>query len=157
VSESIARKALADPFYRRRPPKTCGREEFGLPTVDKLFFSRGRARGTTADLLATAVEISARGIATAIQSRIARFTPTRRLIVSGGGVKNRVLMERLHTLLRGWEIATPEEWGIPVTHLEPVGFAILAHETLRARAGNLGGATGGRPAVLGLIAQPGIA
>ncbi len=65
------------------------------------------------------------------------------------------MMARLRTVLPHWQLRDPGERGIPAQFVEPVGFALLAHETIRGRAGNLGGATGADPAVLGLIALPG--
>ena len=155
VIESIVQRALADPYFQGRPPKSCGREEFGADFALRLFYRDGRPQASPADCLATAVEITARAVADAVARWFTRYTATRSLLISGGGARNTALTGRISELLPGWTLGTSEEIGIPVTHVEPVGFAVLAHETLRARYGNLGGATGGQPAILGLIALPG--
>lgn len=143
---------LAHPYFSLRPPKTCGREEFGWDKMRRTFAERGLA---PADALATAVEITAWSIADATRKWIAPGTQERALVVSGGGGRNAYLMTRLQEYLGDWELTTPDGWGIPSRYLEPVGFAALAIETLHGRAGNRGGGTGAkRPAVLGLIALP---
>lgn len=143
---------LAHPYFRLHPPKTCGREQFGWDKVRKIFAERGLA---PADALATAVEITAWSIADATRKWIAPKTRERSLVVSGGGARNEFLMRRLAEYLGDWELTYPDGWGIPTRYLEPTGFAALGIETLHARAGNLGYATGAkRPAVLGLIALP---
>jgi len=151
----IIATALKEPYFSRRPPKTCGREEFGLPVVKRLFFKRGVPLASAADLLASAVEITARAVAHAITRWVAPFTESRTLVVTGGGTRNLTLLEHLESRLPQWRLCGAEDWGIPSRFVEPVGFAVLAHETLRACAGNVGGGTGARePVVLGLIALP---
>ncbi|HSG99287.1 MAG TPA: anhydro-N-acetylmuramic acid kinase, partial [candidate division Zixibacteria bacterium] len=152
VLKAITRAALARAYFERRPPKTCGREEFGATAMERLFFRSGRPRGSTADLLATAVEITAQSIARACERWLSRFTESRALVVTGGGAHNQALMRRLQELLPAWQLISPREWGIPDDFVEPVGFAVLGYEFACGRPGNLGGATGARPAILGLRA-----
>lgn len=151
----IVVRALQEPYYRLRPSKTCGREEFGEATAARLFFRAGRPIAPAADLLASAVEITARAVVHAITRWVAPFTESRTLVVTGGGTRNLTLMTCLELILPQWQLRRAEDWSIPSRFVEPVGFAVLAHEALRARPGNSGGATGARgPAVLGLIALP---
>ncbi|MBI3872812.1 MAG: anhydro-N-acetylmuramic acid kinase [candidate division Zixibacteria bacterium] len=152
----ILETALADGYFRRPPPKTCGREEFGEATLQRWFFRGSRPLAGAADLLATATEITAVSIARAVEPWIAPMTLSRRLIVAGGGAQNPTLVRRLGAHLPGWSIGSRTDRGIHPQCVEPVGFALLAYETLRGRAGNLGGATGAHEAaVLGVIALPG--
>lgn len=148
----VVHSVLSQPYFRLRPPKTCGREEFGWDKMRRTFAERGLA---PADALATAAEITAWSIADATRKWIAPKTKERALVVSGGGGRNEYLMTRLQEYLGDWQLTTPDGWGIPSRYLEPVGFAALGIETLHARAGNLGGGTGAKlPSVLGLIALP---
>lgn len=148
----LINSVLSQPYFRLRPPKTCGREEFGWDKMRRTFAERGLA---PADALATAAEITAWSIADATRRWIAPKTKERALVVSGGGGRNDYLMTRLQEYLGDWQLTTPDGWGIPSRYLEPVGFAALGIETLCARAGNLGGGTGAKHAsVLGLIALP---
>ncbi len=143
---------LKHPYFQLRPPKTCGREEFGWSQVRRIFAERSLG---PEDALATAVEITAWSIADATRRWIAPKTTERALVVSGGGARNHYLMTRLQEYLGDWQLTVPDGWGIPTRYLEPTGFAALGIETLHGRPGNLGGGTGAKhPAVLGLIALP---
>ncbi len=110
---------LADPYYHRDPPKSCGREQYGAEFV----------RETGIDI-ATATELTVRTIALAIE----RYPETREVIVSGGGAHNRYLMERLRALLKP-RVTTSAEFGIDVDAKEAILFAVLAYQTYHGRAG----------------------
>lgn len=136
VNEPLLERLLADPYYQRQPPKSCGREQYGVDFV----------RRTGIDV-STATELTARTIALAIAS----YPATREVIVSGGGAHNGYLMERLRALIKP-RVTTSEEFGIDVDAKEAILFALLAYETHQRRAGNLPSATGARkPVILGKI------
>lgn len=154
VIEKIVRRALRDPYLQRRPPKTCGREEFGDSAIQRWFPKSILRRVNAEDCLATATAITARAVARAVTKWIEPFTRSRSLIIAGGGAQNAALMQAISKALPAWTVADSDRLGFPPQTVEPSGFAVLAYETLHARPGNLGGATGGRPAVLGVIALP---
>jgi anhydro-N-acetylmuramic acid kinase len=138
VNEALLQKLLADPYYHRDPPKSCGREQYGAEFV----------RDTGIDV-ATAMELTVRSIALAIE----RYPATRELIVSGGGAHNVYMMERLRAVLKP-RVATSAEFGIDVDAKEAILFAVLAYETYQRRAGNLPSATGAwKPVILGKISR----
>ena len=70
------------------------------------------------------------------------------MIASGGGVHNRWLMRRLRELLPGHELKTSADFGIHPDAKEAIAFAVLAHEFIERRPGNLPSATGARRRVL---------
>jgi anhydro-N-acetylmuramic acid kinase len=135
---------LADPYYRQKPPKTVGREQYGKEFVESL-----RQTGVEMlDLIATATALTAATVATGIR-RFAGFTEGD-LIVSGGGAHNPGIMRLFAALLPGFTIGTSSDYGMDVDAKEAIAFAILAHETRHGRPSNLPSATGARhPAVLG--------
>ncbi|MBZ5610181.1 MAG: anhydro-N-acetylmuramic acid kinase [Acidobacteriia bacterium] len=136
VNDALLAELLADPYYQRQPPKSCGREQFGAEFV----------RATGIDV-ATATELTARTIALAI----GRYPGTGEVIASGGGVHNVYLMERLQALLKP-RLTTSAEFGIDPDAKEAILFALLAFETHQRRAANLPSATGAcKPAILGKI------
>jgi anhydro-N-acetylmuramic acid kinase len=138
VNAALLDRLLADPYYDRDPPKSCGREQYGAE-----FLRETRVN------LATAAELTARTIALAI----GRYPETREVIVSGGGAHNGYLMERLASLLPA-RVTTTAEFGIGVDSKEAILFALLAHQTFQKRAGNLPSATGARkPMILGKISH----
>ncbi|MEW5875999.1 MAG: anhydro-N-acetylmuramic acid kinase, partial [Candidatus Zixiibacteriota bacterium] len=83
--EDILTRALRHPYFRRRPPKTCGREEFGMEAI-KDWFGRSMLQRRQADhCLATALTLTVRAIAHAVQTWVEPFTQSRTLILTGGG------------------------------------------------------------------------
>jgi anhydro-N-acetylmuramic acid kinase len=138
VNAALLERLLADPYYQRAPPKSCGREQYGAEFVDR----------TKIDI-ATATELTARTIALAI----GRYPETREVIVSGGGAHNGYLMERIRALVRA-RVTTSAEFGIGVDAKEAILFAVLAYETAHRRPGNLPSATGARkPMILGKVSR----
>jgi len=153
VIEPLLASTLRHPFFLRRPPKSAGREQFGPAFVARHFLSRKRAR--MEDLLRTAVELTARTIGDALARFVFPRVGIQRLIVSGGGAHNRLLLNRLVELLPSLTIELSDRYGLPVDAKEAIAFAILADRTLRALWGNLPSVTGARRAVvLGKIVQP---
>jgi anhydro-N-acetylmuramic acid kinase len=76
------------------------------------------------------------------------------LVISGGGLHNRFLVERLRSET-GLHIMTAEDFGIPGDAKEAILFAILAYHTFRKIPANIPSATGAsHPAVLGKVVYP---
>ena len=146
---ALLESLLADPYFRRRPPKSAGREQFGEAFVERML-AAGSSGGP--DLVCTAAELTARTVSDAV----VRFTETSqswdRMLVSGGGVHNAYLMRRLQELLPNLKVAPTDSLGVPADAKEAIGFAVLANETLELAAGNVPSATGARhPAILGKV------
>ena len=141
VHPALLRRLLRHPFFRRPAPRTAGREEFGREFVAALL----REKASREDLLATATALTADSIAGAIR----RFSPgpIDDLVISGGGVHNRFLMERVATAL-SLRVLPAEKFGVPGDAKEAVLFAVLAYHTLRKIPANLPSATGARHGVI---------
>ena len=142
---------LLDPYFAERPPKTAGREQFGEVFVSK-FFTYSRS-SRFEDLVCTAVELTARTVADSVCKYCKSPSLYQELIVSGGGAHNDYLLRRLAALLPQMKVLKTDDYGIPVSAKEAVGFAILANETMHLRPGNVPSATGAiRPVILGKVA-----
>jgi len=153
VNEPLLADALRHPFFLQPPPKSAGREQFGHAFVAHYFLSRRRPRFK--DLLRTAVELTARTIAGALARFVFPGAKIDRLIVSGGGAHNRLLVKRLAELLPHLMVELSDRYGLPVDAKEAIAFAILADRTLHGLPGNLPSVTGARRAVvLGKIVKP---
>jgi anhydro-N-acetylmuramic acid kinase len=153
VNEPLLADALDHPFFLQRPPKSAGREQFGHAFVARYFLSRRRAHFE--DLLRTSLELTARTIAGALARFVFPGVKIHRLIISGGGAHNRLLVKRLVELLPHLTVELSERYGLPVDAKEAIAFAILADRTLHGLPGNLPRVTGARRAVvLGKIVQP---
>lgn len=143
---------LKNPYFRQRPPKTAGREQFGRAYVAALLRHRGRA--SQADLIATATALTARSIGHALRFFVLPQGSYRSYIVSGGGTRNKTLMRLLaeETSRLGLNLRLSDEFGIPSQAKEAVAFALLAYQTWHRQPGNIPSATGAsRPALLGKI------
>jgi anhydro-N-acetylmuramic acid kinase len=151
LSELLA-ELLRDPYFRRAPPKTAGREQFGAEYVNRII-AWGNKHGSRAeDLLRTTTEFTTASIVDAFRRLIAPRARVSRLIVSGGGVRNPLIMELLSLGLSGIQVLSSNEMGLPADAKEAFAFALLANETMNHRPSNLPSATGARrPAILGKI------
>src|SRR5208283_1063005 len=108
------------------------------------------------DLLRTATELTARTIVDALERFVLGKIAIHRLIISGGGAHNRLLVARLTELLPNLRVHRSDEFGLDVDAKEAIAFAILADRTLHGLPGNLPSVTGAhRPVVLGKISRPG--
>lgn len=158
VIDSVLDPILRATFFRAKPPKTAGREEFGREFVREFLRRCGRERKQ--DIVATATALTVRSIATAVgRFVIPESAPSRRgafrdMILSGGGAKNATLVSTLAESLTplGICLRRSDEFGLPSEAKEAVAFAVLAYETWHRRPSNIPSATGAkRPAVLGKI------
>jgi anhydro-N-acetylmuramic acid kinase len=145
INRKLLDSLLTDPYYKQKPPKSAGREQYGADFVRRML----KSKSPLPDLISTATTLTAATIAMAI----ARFAvKCEELIVSGGGAHNPQIMGRLAGFLPHVAIATSADYGIDVDAKEAVAFAILANETWRRRPSNLPAATGARrPVILGKI------
>jgi anhydro-N-acetylmuramic acid kinase len=181
VLEPAVRQLLRREFFRRRPPKTAGREEFGRDFVGEfLRMCRGKRKQ---DAVATATALTARSIADAVDRFLLKgmsaprcaaanaqpgacpepalslpkgaAVPTfQEMILSGGGAKNATLVKMLSRELMplGVKLRFTDDFGLPSQAKEAVAFAVLAYETWHRRPANVPSATGAkRGAVLGKI------
>lgn len=147
VIESLLQWMLDDPYLRKAPPKTTGREYYGSAYVQRLL-----AQGDypIVDILATATRFTAESIAVSLR-RFADNLPAR-LVVGGGGSRNPTLLGFLQEALPEVKVQTQEDLGLDSDAKEAVAFAILANEALFAIPNNAPSATGAKsPVVMGRI------
>ena len=141
---------LNDAYYRRKPPKSAGREQYGDGFVARL-----KQTGLPLhDLITTATVLTSATIAIGVRSGAgASACPVTRsapldLIVSGGGVHNPQIMAHLAALLPEATISTSSDHGVDADAKEAIAFAVLAHATRSGKPANLPSATGARRAVI---------
>jgi anhydro-N-acetylmuramic acid kinase len=142
---SLLKTLLADPYFRRSPPKSTGRDHFSLDWLRRFSVRKHRLE----DVQATLAELTARSVAKAI----AKFCPgAEEVYLCGGGVHNHDLVMRITRELVGMKIASTGELGIHPDWVEAMAFAWLAQRALKRETGNLPEVTGAkRPRVLGAI------
>jgi anhydro-N-acetylmuramic acid kinase len=156
VDERVVGELTAREMYylAQPPPKSTGRERFGtrLFADHSDLFERLSLDDGCATLCAFTV--------TTICDSLERYGPgNARVIASGGGTRNPVLMRMLARRLEsaGSTLCDSGEAGIDPDAKEALAFAVLGYETLRERPANVWRATGAaRPAVLGAIVPHGL-
>ena len=167
VIESVVRQLLRRAFFRQKPPKTTGREQFGREYLASFLRMCGRA--DEHDILATATALTARSIVLPVRTFVlpvdAPNLPTgsrwpsryREMIVSGGGTKNATLMRMLREEMASlrMRVRTSNDFGLPSEAKEAVAFAVLAYQTWRKLPSNVPSATGAKQdVVLGKVSYP---
>ena len=168
VLEGPLERFLNQGFFREKPPKTAGREQFGREFAREFLHvcrPSGRPKRANSpvgaienrDVIATATALTARSVALAIERFVLRRGNFSELIVSGGGAKNPTLMAWLGRQVGGMglRVRSSDEFGIPSSAKEAVAFAVMAYESWNHRPSNVPSATGAKRAVvLGKICYP---
>ncbi|MCM2290420.1 MAG: anhydro-N-acetylmuramic acid kinase [Sulfuritalea sp.] len=145
ILPELLQRLLADAFFNAVPPKSCGRDEFNLPWLERQLTGGERAE----DVQATLLELTA----VSMSEAVARWCGhPGELFVCGGGAHNRALIARLQYRAKNCRVASTDSLGQPADWVEAVAFAWLAWRTLRGETGNLPEVTGARgPRILGAI------
>jgi anhydro-N-acetylmuramic acid kinase len=151
VLPAVLAEQMKHPFFRRKGPRTAGREEFGREYVAEFLKQCGRA--DKHDVLATATALTARSIGEAIRE-LAKSDRYHDLFVSGGGTRNLTLMEMIRGEAAGLgiEVLPTDAAGVPSQAKEAIAFAVLAYQSWHRKPSNVPGATGAdREVILGKV------
>ena len=156
VDESMLHHLMDDPYLAQEPPKTTGRELYGMRLArawvedrelpsDALTGRDDAARQSACDLIATVTAFTAESIADAYR----RFLPAMPddVLVNGGGSRNPTLMRMLEERLGGIPVQPTDVAGIDADAKEAIAFALMAHDSLAGLPTNIPGATGAKRAV----------
>jgi anhydro-N-acetylmuramic acid kinase len=146
----ILNELLADPYFEQPPPKSTGRERYGVEYAAKLLARVKKSGGSDNDAVATATALTAETIGRAI----AKWgkDDNAEVVISGGGAKNPALLERLAAKIQPRSLVLFDQLFFNGEAKEAVAFAFLGHQTVTGKPGNLPAATGARgPRVLGHI------
>jgi anhydro-N-acetylmuramic acid kinase len=128
---------LTEPYFALPPPKSTGRDLFGLGWLD----AKLPAGASPADVQATLAALTVESVARDLE----RHAPeTGALFVCGGGARNAHLMRSLAARLPLARVTDTAELGVPVDQVEAAAFAWLAHRFVERRPGNRAEVTGAR-------------
>ena len=136
----LLNKMLDHPYFSKKHPKSCGREEFGEVFINK--FKRQLDKLLPQDQMATLTELSAVTIAEAYQKLLPSLPE--KIYFSGGGVKNRFLMNRIQFHLPEVTMKTSLDLGWPASAVEGGAFALLAAQRLFEIPSNMQPITGAK-------------
>lgn len=156
VHAGLLERLLDNRYFRLKPPKSTGREVFGIQYSRWLIEqARGLGCHRPEDVVATASELTVQTIIRAYRDFVMPLGPVDEVIVGGGGARNCYFMSRLREELSRARIMVHEDLGIPSQAKEGLAFAILGNELLSGHTNNLPSATGAaRAVVMGKIALP---
>jgi anhydro-N-acetylmuramic acid kinase len=156
-SDDLMAELLEDPYFRREPPKSTGREYFGVPYAERLVtrcHETMRNPGPD-DVLATAAMLTVLSVYQAYARFIRSKNELDVLVVSGGGMHNEFIMDRLRHTFGPIPVRTVEDYGLSSDAKEALCFAVLAHEAVNGVPTNLPSVTGAsRKTILGKICVP---
>lgn len=145
---------LSDPYLQRPAPKSTGRERYGLAEA-RQWLDRSRREGVALeDLLATLARASTRAVAMAWETMAegAAVEGWPRLIVGGGGVRNRFVMELLAQALGNVVVESMDAAGVPADAAEAMAFSLMGRNTLCRIPNQLPQCTGVKEArILGVV------
>ena len=148
VDRVILGRLLKHPFLQKRPPKSTGREDFGLHFADALLAKNPEV--PLEDMVATVTAFTAQSIVRSYE----RFFTNKPddVILGGGGAWNPAIIKMLAEGMPRTKILKHEDFGFDSDAKEALAFALLAGETIRGRPSNLPSSTGAeRSVVLGKI------
>lgn len=153
IDEGLLSELLDDEFLRRPPPKSTGRERYGLAEAEAIAGRWQRESRPVDDLLATLVAFTAASVARAARDFCGGEGAVQRLLVGGGGARNQAVMDALRTQLPGVPVEPFDAAGVPPDAAEAMAFSLLGRNTLLGLPNHLPRCTGAnRAAVLGEIA-----
>jgi anhydro-N-acetylmuramic acid kinase len=149
VDKAILKNMLKHPFFRKHPPKSTGREEFGQ-NYCQAFYNKVKKSLSPENIMATVTAFTAVSIAQAYRRFLPRMPDE--IVLAGGGAHNATLVKMLKQQLCECKIMLSDDFGINCDAREAISFAILAYATIRGVPNNVPAATGAKqPLVLGKI------
>jgi anhydro-N-acetylmuramic acid kinase len=148
VDEALLDRLMAHEYFQRPPPKSTGREAFGVPLVESLTqdLEPGRPEEGWPDLLATLTALTARSIGDSYRAWVSP-EGVDDVYLLGGGARNPTLVAAVSDELSPLTLSPCEELGVDPDAREAVSFAVLAWAHARGLPANVPsvtGAAGGR-------------
>ena len=155
VHDGLLKELLQDPYFDAPPPKSTGRERYGVQYATRLL-EAGRARGLSpADLVATATRLTVETIVRSYRQFLNPRGGVDEVILGGGGSRNPVLRGWLAEVFAPVPVRTHEDFGVNGKAKEAMLFAILANDAVAGHRWTLTSATGSsRGGVLGKLVFP---
>ncbi|MBL1173845.1 anhydro-N-acetylmuramic acid kinase [Pantanalinema sp. GBBB05] len=141
---------LQHPFFHQLPPKSTGRELFGVAYLHQCWTEAEARSLSAADFLATLTELTVASISHSYRTFLPQLPD--QVLLCGGGSKNRYLKHRLQATLGEVSVLTTDDVGVNADFKEAIAFAVLAYWRQQGIPGNLPEVTGATmPMLLGEI------
>ncbi|MEH2026721.1 anhydro-N-acetylmuramic acid kinase [Nostoc sp.] len=144
--DPLVEEWLDQDYFHLPPPKSTGRELFGVAYLHECLKDAQAYQLSAAELLATLTELTAASIVHSYRTFLPEMP--QRVLLCGGGSRNLYLKERLQLLLTSIPVCTTDEVGLSADFKEAIAFAVLAYWRHLGIPGNLPTATGAPQEVL---------
>lgn len=154
INQQLLRLLTSDAYFSMQPPKSTGRELFGLQYVNRILGFMNANEVSAPDGIATVTYLTAWSIKDAYLRFIHRKCKADSIILGGGGSYNKTLVKFISEEMAelGIETFTQEQIGLNSDAKEAVAFAVLADRTIAGKENVLPGVTGAkRASVMGKI------
>jgi anhydro-N-acetylmuramic acid kinase len=154
VNQELLTELLDHQFFKRPIPRCAWRLDFGAQYADDVMDKYSALEPQ--DIVATFTQFTASAIIKSVTELVPQLGEIKKLVASGGGVRNAYLLKLISEQLPGdIELVLSDEFGIPSTFKEAIKFATLAYATLNGIANNIPAASGAKSfAILGKLVQP---
>ena len=149
ANDVLLNRMLADPFFKKLPPKSTGRDDFHLKWLHQQI---GSENLNSEDIQATLLHLTVRS---ALEALLTHAPQTQLMIVCGGGARNAALMNLFKTsaevlFKNQLVLTTSDAFGVDPQLVEGLAFAWLAWAHKQKRPANLPAVTGAKgPRILG--------
>jgi len=143
--EDLVNQWLRHDFFQASPPKSTGRELFGVDYLESCMVQGEAYNLSPADMLATLTELTAISIVHSYRSFLPQMPDE--VLLCGGGSRNLYLKQRLQALLEQAFVLTTDEAGVSGDYKEAIAFAVLGYWRDLGLPGNLPKVTGASASV----------
>ncbi len=148
LNQGLLERLCAHPYLSKPPPKSTGREDFGIQFSDDLYKELRQDNIDVHDSITTITALTAKSISDSYRKFILPYYKIDEVIISGGGTHNPVLFQFLEDYLGDIRIRKVDGFGIPSDAKEALAFAILANETICGNFNNVPSATGAKESIV---------
>ena len=143
--QELVEQWLREDFFHLSPPKSTGRELFGVDYLNRCLAESSAYHLSPADTLATLTELTATSIVHSYRNFLPKMPDE--VLLCGGGSRNLYLKQRLQALMESVQVLTTDEVGVSGDFKEAISFAVLAYWRTLGIPGNLPQVTGATAAL----------
>lgn len=133
-------------YLNIKPPKSCGREQFGVSYTDKLL--EKYKDNSKNNLVHTITKASADSMIKAIKDYVLVSHHIDELIVAGGGAHNDFIMNELKLQLSPIKVLTTNDLKMDSDFKEALAFIILGNQAIHKKHATIKETTGAKKTVI---------
>ncbi|ABR50264.1 protein of unknown function UPF0075 [Alkaliphilus metalliredigens QYMF] len=148
ICQEVLNELMDHSYIKLLPPKTTGRESFGVNFTRNLLKRCKQLELSFEDTVSTVTAFTAKSIAYHYENLITLKQPIDEVIIAGGGSYNHTLINMIKESLRGVDVKIQEDIGYSSDAKEAIAFAILANEALHGNGNNIPSVTGAKKSVV---------